>query len=353
MSETISQRAQATGNGSAPLLEVRDLVKHFPIHGGLLFNHSVGAVRAVDGVSFSIKPGETLGLVGESGCGKSTLARTVLQLLTPTSGSVRFDGQEISGLKRRKLQPLRREMQMIFQDPYASLNPRKRIGEIVGSPMKLHGIAEGAELRKQVEELLDRVGLAPEHYNRFPHEFSGGQRQRIGIARALALKPKLIIADEPVSALDVSIQAQIINLLEDLQDEFDLTYIFVAHDLGVVRHVADRVAVMYLGKIVESGPASEVYSNPVHPYTEALLSAVPIPDPRANRERKERILEGDVPSPANPPAACRFHTRCPYATEVCSEIEPELVKHRGGQWAACHHPLGPGATAGAPSPASG
>ncbi|MEJ7875284.1 MAG: dipeptide ABC transporter ATP-binding protein [Solirubrobacterales bacterium] len=342
MSETATQPAPAPGNGDAPLLEVSDLVKHFPIHGGLLFNHNSGAVRAVDGVSFSIKPGETLGLVGESGCGKSTLARTVLQLLEPTSGSVRFNGQEIAGLGRKKLQPLRREMQMIFQDPYASLNPRKRIGQIVGSPLKLHGIAEGKELRTQVEELLDRVGLAPEHYNRFPHEFSGGQRQRIGIARALALKPKLIIADEPVSALDVSIQAQIINLLEDLQDEFDLTYIFVAHDLGVVRHVADRVAVMYLGKIVELGPASEVYSNPVHPYTEALLSAVPIPDPRANRERKERILEGDVPSPANPPSACRFHTRCPYATEICSEVEPELVKHRGSQLAACHHPLSVG-----------
>ncbi|MDQ3728210.1 MAG: dipeptide ABC transporter ATP-binding protein [Actinomycetota bacterium] len=342
MSEAIAQAPRVPGSGTAPLLEVSDLVKHFPIRGGLLFNHSVGAVRAVDGVSFSIKPGETLGLVGESGCGKSTLARTILQLLEPTSGSVRFDGQEIAGLGRKKLQPLRREMQMIFQDPYASLNPRKRIGQIVGSPMKLHGIAEGKELRKQTEELLDRVGLAPEHYNRFPHEFSGGQRQRIGIARALALKPKLVIADEPVSALDVSIQAQIINLLEDLQDEFDLTYIFVAHDLGVVRHVADRVAVMYLGKIVELGPAAEVYSNPVHPYTEALLSAVPIPDPRANRERKERILEGDVPSPANPPSACRFHTRCPYATEICSEVEPELVRHRGGQWAACHHPLNAG-----------
>jgi len=339
MSKATAPTTPETGNGAAPLLEVSNLVKHFPIHGGLLFNHRVGAVRAVDGVSFSIRPGETLGLVGESGCGKSTLARTVLQLLEPTSGSVRFDGQEIAGLGRKKLQPLRREMQMIFQDPYASLNPRKRIGQIVGSPMKLHGVAEGKELRKQVEELLDRVGLAPEHFNRFPHEFSGGQRQRIGIARALALKPKLIIADEPVSALDVSIQAQIINLLEDLQDEFDLTYIFVAHDLGVVRHVADRVAVMYLGKIVELGPADELYAAPVHPYTEALLSAVPIPAPRANAARSELILEGDVPSPANPPRACRFHTRCPYATEICSEVEPELVRHRGSQWAACHHPL--------------
>jgi oligopeptide transport system ATP-binding protein len=328
-----------SGNGGAPLLEVTDLVKHFPIKSGILIDRQVGAVRAVDGVSFSVAPGETVGLVGESGCGKSTLARTILQLLEPTSGSVRFDGREISGLSRRDLRPLRRDMQMIFQDPYASLNPRKRVGQIVGAPLKLHGVAEGKELRGQVEELLDRVGLAPEHHNRFPHEFSGGQRQRIGIARALALRPKLIIADEPVSALDVSIQAQIINLLEDLQDEFKLTYIFVAHDLGVVRHVADRVAVMYLGKIVEIGPSDEVYANPVHPYTEALLSAVPIPDPKLNAERTERVLEGDVPSPANPPEACRFHTRCPYATEICSEVEPELEEHRRRQWAACHHPL--------------
>ena len=333
---------EGRANG-APLLEVTDLVKHFPIQGGILVNRAVGAVRAVDGVSFAIQPGETLGLVGESGCGKSTLARTILQLLSPTSGSVRFEGTEIAGMGRKKLRPLRREMQMIFQDPYASLNPRKRIEQIVGDPMKLHGIAEGKELRKQTEELLERVGLAPEHISRFPHEFSGGQRQRIGIARALALKPKLIIADEPVSALDVSIQAQIINLLEDLQEEFHLTYIFVAHDLGVVRHVADRVAVMYLGKIAEMGPADDVYANPVHPYTEALLSAVPIPDPRANCARQERILEGDVPSPADPPSACRFHTRCPYATEICSEVEPEFIRHRGKQWAACHHPLNKGA----------
>ena len=330
-------------NGDRALLEVSDLVKHFPIKSGVLIDRQVGAVRAVDGVSLTVAPGETLGLVGESGCGKSTLARTILQLISPTSGSVRFDGREIAGMGARELRPLRREMQMIFQDPYASLNPRQRVGQIVGRPLKLHGLADGKELRKQVEALLDRVGLAPEHYNRYPHEFSGGQRQRIGIARALALRPKLIIADEPVSALDVSIQAQIINLLEDLQEEFELTYIFVAHDLGVVRHVADRVAVMYLGKIVELGPADEVYANPVHPYTEALLSAVPIPDPRDNRERSERILEGDVPSPANPPEACRFHTRCPYATDVCSELEPELAEHRRRQWAACHHPLSVGA----------
>jgi oligopeptide transport system ATP-binding protein len=341
--EAPREAATPGSNGSKPLLEVTDLVKHFPVHGGLLFNRTVGAVQAVDGVSFSLEPGETLGLVGESGCGKSTLARTILQLLAPTAGSVRFEGKEIAGIGHRELQSIRPRMQMIFQDPYASLNPRKRVGQIVGSPLKLHGVAEGKELRKQVERLLDRVGLAPEHFNRFPHEFSGGQRQRIGIARALALKPKLIIADEPVSALDVSIQAQIINLLEDLQEEYDLTYIFVAHDLGVVRHVADRVAVMYVGKIVEIGASDEVYANPVHPYTEALLSAVPIPDPRANAEREERMLEGDVPSPANPPPACRFHTRCPYATEICSEQEPALLEHRPGQWAACHHPLNAGA----------
>jgi oligopeptide transport system ATP-binding protein len=325
-------------SGSA-LLEVEDLTKHFPIKSGVIVDRQVGAVKAVDGVSFSVNEGETLGLVGESGCGKSTLARSILQLLKPTSGSVRFGGTELTALKAKQLRPLRREMQMVFQDPYASLNPRKRVGQIIGDPLKFHGVADGKELRSQVEELLDRCGLAPEHFNRYPHEFSGGQRQRIGIARALALKPKLIIADEPVSALDVSVQAQIINLLRDLQEEFRLTYIFVAHDLGVVRHVADTVAVMYLGKIVEIGPAAEVYSRPVHPYTEALLSAVPIPDPRANAQREERILEGDVPSPADPPSACRFHTRCPYSTEICSEVEPQLVNHRGGQVAACHHPL--------------
>jgi len=327
----------ASRNGA--LLEVRDLVKHFPIKSGILIDRQVGAVRAVDGVSLSVAPGETLGLVGESGCGKSTLCRTAIKLLEPTSGSVRFDGTEISGMNRRELRPLRREMQMIFQDPFASLNPRKRVGQIVGDPLRLHDIASGGALRRQVQELLERVGLSSEHYNRYPHEFSGGQRQRIGIARALALRPKLIVADEPVSALDVSIQAQIINLLEDLQDEFKLTYVFVAHDLGVIRHVSDRIAVMYLGKIVETGPADEVYSNPIHPYTLSLLAALPIPDPRANAEREPIVLEGDVPSPANPPAACRFHTRCPYATEICSQEEPELVHHGNNHWAACHHPL--------------
>jgi oligopeptide transport system ATP-binding protein len=332
------------GDGARPaadgaLLHVEDLVMHFPIKSGIIIDREIGRVRAVDGVSLEIKQGETLGLVGESGSGKSTLCRAILQLLTPTSGSVRFEGQEVVGLKGRAMRPLRREMQMIFQDPYASLNPRQRVGEIIGAPMKLHGLASGEGLKRNVQGLLERVGLGPEHYNRYPYEFSGGQRQRIGIARALALRPKLIIADEPVSALDVSIQAQIINLLEDLQDEFKLTYLFVAHDLGVIRHVSDRIAVMYLGKIVEFGPADEVYTNPIHPYTLSLLASLPIPDPRANAEREPMVLEGDIPSPANPPAACRFHTRCPYATEICSEVEPELVHHGHGHWAACHHPL--------------
>jgi len=328
-----------TGRAGEPILEVDHLVKHFPIKAGILFDHQIGAVQAVDDVSFTVNRGETLGLVGESGCGKSTLARTILQLIEPTSGSVRFEGNEITGLKSGKLRSLRPRMQMIFQDPYASLNPRKRVAQIVGDPMRLHGIVSRDGTHDAVRELLERVGLNPEHYNRFPHEFSGGQRQRIGIARALSLNPKLIIADEPVSALDVSIQAQIINLLEDLQGEFGLTYVFVAHDLGVVRHVADRIAVMYLGKIVEIGPADEVYANPIHPYTLSLLSAVPIPDPRANAARKQIVLEGDVPSPANPPPACRFHTRCPFATEICSTEEPPLIDHGKDHFAACHHPL--------------
>jgi oligopeptide transport system ATP-binding protein len=322
-----------------PILVVDHLVKHFPIKAGILIDRQIGAVQAVDDVSLSINRGETLGLVGESGCGKSTLARTILQLIPPTSGSVKFEGREIAGIGRRKSRELRRHMQMVFQDPYASLNPRKRIAQIIGDPMLLHGIVKRNEVTGVVQDLLETVGLNPEHYNRFPHEFSGGQRQRIGIARALALRPKLIIADEPVSALDVSIQAQIINLLEDLQDEYRLTYIFVAHDLSVVRHVADRIAVMYLGKIVEIGPAEAVYNTPIHPYTQALLSAVPIPDPRANAARKQIVLEGDVPSPANPPSACRFHTRCPRATEICSQDEPPLIDHGGSHFAACHHPL--------------
>jgi oligopeptide transport system ATP-binding protein len=326
-----------------PLVEVEHLVKHFPIKEGMLVDHEVAAVHAVDDVSLTLHEGETLGLVGESGCGKSTLCRAIMQLVKPTSGSVRFRGQELVGRSRKEMEPVRREMQMVFQDPFASLNPRKRVGQIVGDPLRLHGIASGAELRRGVQELLDRVGLAAEHYNRYPHEFSGGQRQRIGIARALALRPKVIIADEPVSALDVSIQAQIINLLEDLQEEFGLSYIFVAHDLGVVRHVSDRIAVMYLGKIVERSPGSLLYERPIHPYSEALLSAVPIPDPKANAGRHPVVLEGDVPSPVDPPSACRFHTRCPWATEVCSAEEPPLVDYDSGQAAACHHPRNVGA----------
>jgi oligopeptide transport system ATP-binding protein len=321
-----------------PLLEVSHLVKHFPIKSGVLLDREVARVQAVDDVSFTLSEGETFGLVGESGCGKSTLCRTILQLLEPTLGSVRFEGREIAGAPRKELRSVRRQMQMIFQDPYASLNPRKRVGQIIGEPMRLHGLASGDGLKREVQELLERVGLSSEHHNRFPHEFSGGQRQRIGIARALGLKPKLIVADEPVSALDVSIQAQIINLLEDLQDEFGLTYIFVAHDLGVVRHVSDRIAVMYLGKIVETAPATELYTNPVHPYTVALLSAIPIPDPKENAAREPLVIEGDVPSPVNPPPACRFHTRCPWATEVCAEVEPPLADFGQGRAAACHHP---------------
>jgi oligopeptide transport system ATP-binding protein len=321
-----------------PILEVEHLVKHFPIKSGIFFDREVASVKAVDDVSFTLHEGETLGLVGESGCGKSTLCRTAIQLLEPTSGSVKYRGKELVGLSRRNLRPVRREIQMIFQDPYASLNPRKRVGQIIGDPLQLHGLASGTQLRREVQQLMDRVGLQAEHYNRYPHEFSGGQRQRIGIARALALRPKLIIADEPVSALDVSIQAQIINLLEDLQDEFGLSYIFVAHDLGVVRHVSDRIAVMYLGKVVERSPAPVLYERPIHPYSVALLSAVPIPDPKANAARTPIVLEGDVPSPVDPPSACRFHTRCPWATDVCSQDEPPLADYGSGQAAACHHP---------------
>jgi oligopeptide transport system ATP-binding protein len=282
----------ATSTAGGPLLEVTDLVKHFPIKSGLLIDREVDQVRAVDGISFSVNKGETLGLVGESGSGKSTACRAVLQLLKPTSGSVKFEGQEIAGLSRRELRPLRREMQMIFQDPYASLNPRKRVGQIVGDQLKIQKVASGKSLRTRVEELLERVGLSPEHYNRFPHEFSGGQRQRIGIARALALGPKLVFCDEPVSALDVSIQAQIVNLLDDLQDEMGLTYVFVAHDIGVVRHISDRIAVMNRGKIVETGEADQVCEHPRDDYTKKLLAAVPIPDPRESRARRERTTAG-------------------------------------------------------------
>jgi oligopeptide transport system ATP-binding protein len=325
-------------NGSQPLVEIKHVKKYFPIRKGVL-QREVARVHAVDDVSFSVRAGETLGLVGESGCGKSTLGRTIVRLLEPTAGEISFEGQRIENFSSRQLRPLRRQMQMVFQDPYASLNPRKRVGTIIDDPMKIHGLGDKRQRKARVEELLETVGLSPEHYNRFPHEFSGGQRQRIGIARALALQPKLIVADEPVSALDVSIQSQMLNLLEDLQNEFNLTYIFIAHDLGVVRHVSDRIAVMYLGKLVELSPAEELYTRPIMPYTEALLSAVPIPDPDLAAARERIVLEGDVPSPINPPTGCRFHPRCRYATQVCAEVEPPLVDYGNGHLAACHHPL--------------
>jgi peptide/nickel transport system ATP-binding protein/oligopeptide transport system ATP-binding protein len=321
------------------LIEVRDLVKHFPISKGIVFKRNVGAVRAVDGVSFEVKAGETLGLVGETGCGKSTTARLITRLLDATAGEVRFEGRDITKLRGAGLKAIRREMQMIFQDPYSSLNPRKTVGGIIADPFVIHGLETGpGERKKRVQELMDRVGLNPEHYNRYPHEFSGGQRQRIGVARALALKPKLIIADEPVSALDVSIQAQILNLLRELQRAFGLTMIFIAHDLAVVRHMCDRVAVMYLGKVVELAPSDSLYSLPRHRYTGALLSAVPVADPElAHRER--HLLGGDVPSPANPPSGCRFHPRCAQAGPICSTEEPRLTDMGEGTLAACHFPI--------------
>jgi peptide/nickel transport system ATP-binding protein len=323
-----------------PLVEVRDISKHFPISKGIVFKHSIGSVRAVDGVSFDVKAGETLGLVGETGCGKSTTARLITRLLDVTAGEIRFEGRDITRLRGAELKAIRREMQMIFQDPYSSLNPRKTVGSIIAEPFAIHKLETGpGERKRRVQELMDRVGLNPEHYNRYPHEFSGGQRQRIGVARALALRPKLIIADEPVSALDVSIQAQILNLLRELQREFGLTMIFIAHDLAVVRHMCDRVAVMYLGKVVELAPNDALYSQPRHRYTGALLSAVPIADPElATQER--RLLGGDVPSPANPPAGCRFHPRCAAAGEVCAREEPLLTDMGHGTLAACHFPIG-------------
>jgi oligopeptide/dipeptide ABC transporter ATP-binding protein len=322
-----------------PLIEARGLVKHFPITRGVVLQKRTGEVRAVDGVSFNVRRGETLGIVGETGCGKSTTARLIMRLLDVTAGEVIFDGRDITHIGGSTLKAVRRQMQMIFQDPYSSLNPRKTIGAIVGEPLVIHGLEKDRAARKRrVQELIETVGLNPEHYNRYPHEFSGGQRQRIGVARALALGPKLLIADEPVSALDVSIQAQVLNLLREMQDRFDLTIVFIAHDLSVVRYMCDRVAVMYLGKIVEIGPGEELYDFPRHPYTGALLSAVPIADPTlAKRARK--LLSGDVPSPANPPSGCRFHTRCPKAQEICAVQEPALEQKGTGTYAACHFPL--------------
>lgn len=318
------------------LLQVKNLVKHFPITQGIIFQKKIGAVHAVDGVSFDIYKGETLGLVGESGCGKSTTGRTIIQLYRPTSGQVLFEGIDLVSLKGEALRKTRRRMQMIFQDPYASLNPRMTIGEIIAEPLLIHRIVDNASAREKVSDLLKLVGLNPQYANRYPHEFSGGQRQRVGVARSLSLEPSLIICDEPISALDVSIQAQVVNLLEDLQKKFNLTYLFIAHDLSMVHHISDRIAVMYLGVIVELANNRELFDRPLHPYSRALLSAVPVPNPIIEMKRQRLLLQGDVPSPVNPPSGCRFRTRCPIAKEICAQEKPEMVEYSKLHFAACH-----------------
>ncbi len=326
-------------NGKEPLVKVTNLKKHFPIMRGV-FRRQVGAVQAVDGVSFNIYEGETLGLVGESGCGKSTTGRVILQLMDATDGSVEFQGTDLTSLNKGEMRRMRREMQMIFQDPYASLNPRMTVGNIIAEPLAIHGMGDAKQRKARVQDLLKVVGLNPYFVNRYPHEFSGGQRQRIGVARALATNPMFIVADEPISALDVSIQAQVVNMLDELKEKLGLTYLFIAHDLSMVRYISDRVAVMYLGRIVELGVTNTVYENPFHPYTQALLSAIPMPDPDKESSRQRIILEGDVPSPANPPSGCRFHTRCGYATDICREVDPEyrnMGPKEESHWVACHH----------------
>jgi oligopeptide transport system ATP-binding protein len=335
-SQTQKMPGTSTKNGKHVLVEVKDLKKHFPIRSGIVFQREVAAVKAVDGISFEIFEGETLGLVGESGCGKSTTGRTILQLYRATSGSVKFEGQELTTLKGEPLRKMRRKMQMVFQDPYASLNPRMSVGRIVAEPLVVHNIGTKSEREDRVAELLELVGLNPYFVRRYPHEFSGGQRQRIGLARAMALNPSFIVADEPISALDVSIQAQVVNLLQKLQQELGLTYLFIAHDLSMVRHLCDRVAVMYLGKVVEIAQSEELYTNPLHPYTQALLSAVPVPDPVVEEKRQRIILKGDVPSPINPPKGCNFNTRCPVSVDVCYDADPELVEVLPAHWVACH-----------------
>ncbi len=346
MSVEVSERTPPMPNaGREPLIKLEGVKKYFPVTQGILFQHHVGDVHAVDGVDLEVFPGETFGLVGETGCGKSTLARVVMRLHEATEGKIIFQGEDITHAKGKELREKRRDMQMIFQDPFASLNPRKTVGSIIGEPYRLHKTVPKDKIKSEVQQLMELVGLNPEHYNRYPHEFSGGQRQRIGVARSLALRPKLIVCDEPVSALDVSIQAQILNLLEDLQEEFKLTYLFIAHDLSVVKHVSDRVGVMYLGKIVETADGDTLYRTPKHPYTGALLSAVPIADPELAKLKKRIILEGDVPSPIDPPSGCRFHPRCPRAQvpEPCATVEPQLEPMHPGQTAACHFPLEDGA----------